>query len=292
MERSSLVRVRTRLDLNNAIQQWREARLKIGFVPTMGALHDGHLSLVRLALERCDRVVASIFVNPAQFAEGEDLDIYPRNEDADCALLEALGCHLVYCPTVEEMYPKGSLTHVRVETLSDLLDGGPRPHFFYGVATIVARLFVHVAPDVAVFGEKDFQQLQIIRRMTQDLGFPIEIIGGQTVREADGLAQSSRNAYLSVEDRRKAGALSAALHRARCRIERGSAIEAVLDEARNYLNACGFDEIDYISLVDPETLEPVPGLLRAAPGRTYRLLGAGWVGHTRLIDNLAVSKNS
>ena len=206
--------VRTRADLQAAIASEREKGRKIGFVPTMGALHDGHISLVKKAGENCECVVASIFVNPTQFAPGEDLDRYPRNEEGDVARLSAAGCGLVYCPSVEEMYPEGSLTNVRVEDMSDLLDGIYRPHFFYGVATVVARLFIHVKPDVAVFGEKDYQQLQIIRRMVRDLGFGIEIIGGRTWRDNDGLAQSSRNAYLSEEERSRASAMHAALHRA------------------------------------------------------------------------------
>ena len=171
----------------------------------MGALHGGHLSLVQKARTKVTKVVASIFVNPTQFAPGEDFDTYPRDESADRAKLDSAGCDLVYLPTVEEMYPEGTRTNVRVEQMSDLLDGIYRPHFFYGVATVVARLFLHVQPDVAVFGEKDYQQLQIIRRMVKDLGFPIEILGGETTRDGDGLAQSSRNLYLSPEQRRAAG---------------------------------------------------------------------------------------
>lgn len=285
MNKTPLTRVRTKAELRAHIHALRDAGLRIGFVPTMGALHDGHISLVTRALESCDRVIASIFVNPAQFAPGEDLDIYPRTEEVDCARLAAAGCHLAYCPSVDEMYPEGSTTNVRVEGLSDLLDGGPRPHFFYGVATIVARLFIHVRPDVAVFGEKDFQQLQIIRRMVKDLGFEIEIIGGQTVRDGDGLAQSSRNVYLTAEDRRGAPSLFGALHRARCRIEAGTEIETALAEARVYMLASGFSKVDYVTAVDPQTLEALTGP-HATPGATGRLLGAGWFGKTRLIDNI------
>ena len=265
--------------------------MRIGFVPTMGALHDGHLSLIQKALETCDRVVASIFVNPEQFAPGEDLDVYPRTEDDDCAKLEGIGCHLAYCPNVEEMYPEGSATNVRVEGLSDLLDGGPRPHFFYGVATVVTRLFIHVRPDVAVFGQKDYQQLQIIKRMVHDLGFEIEIIGGETVRDADGLAQSSRNLYLSPEERRGAGGMFAALYRARCRIEEGTAIETALAEARTHLLACGFSKVDYITTADPTTLQALSDEY-AQPGKEGRLLGAAWLGQTRLIDNMRFVRKS
>lgn len=285
MKSSALPRVCTRTALREIVRRWRAEGLRIGFVPTMGALHEGHLSLVTTALESCDRVVASIFVNPTQFAEGEDLDVYPRDEDADCGKLEAVGCHLAYCPHLEEMYPEGSLTNVRVETLSDLLDGGPRPHFFYGVATAVARLFIHVEPDLAVFGEKDFQQLQIIRRMTTDLGFDIEIVGGKTVRDADGLAQSSRNLYLRPDERRAAGGMFAALHRARHRIENGGPIATCLEEARQHLEACGFDRIDYVKAVNPLSLKDLQDR-HAAPGEDGRLLAAGWFKTTRLIDNV------
>ena len=183
------------------------------------------------------------------------------------------------------MYPEGSVTNIRVEKLSDLLDGGPRPHFFYGVATIVARLFIHVQPDVAVFGQKDYQQLQIIKRMVHDLGFAIEIMGVNTVRDADGLAQSSRNLYLSAEERRGAGGMFAALYRARCRIEAGAPIETALAEARNHLAACGFSKIDYVTTADPATLEALTDI-HAKHGVEARLLGAAWFGKTRLIDNM------
>lgn len=286
MKQKPLPRVRTKADLRKIIYDWRQAGLRIGFVPTMGALHNGHLSLIKRALEVCDRVVASIFVNPEQFAPGEDLDVYPRAEDEDCAKLQDVGCHLAYCPSLEEMYPEGSLTNIRVEDMSDLLDGGPRPHFFYGVATVVARLFIHVRPDVAVFGQKDYQQFQIIKRMVHDLGFEIEIIGGETIRHADGLAQSSRNLYLSPEERRGAGGMFAALHRAKMRIEAGTPIEAALKEARGHLTACGFSKVDYVTTADPHTLLALDEAV-AVKGKEGRLLGAGWFGKTRLIDNMA-----
>lgn len=232
-------------------------------------------------------MVASIFVNPTQFAPGEDLDRYPRNEEGDVARLSEAGCALVYCPSVEEMYPEGSLTNVRVEAMSDLLDGIYRPHFFYGVATVVARLFIHVQPDVAVFGEKDFQQLQIIKRMVRDLGFAIEIIGGETWRDGDGLAQSSRNAYLSEEERRRANAIFSSLHRAACRLRIGVPVAEAMTEARGAILAAGFSKLDYVSAVDPVTLQDLPdGPLES--GRDCRLLAAAWMGSTRLIDNIGV----
>lgn len=256
----------------------------------MGALHDGHLSLVHKALEVSDIVVASIYVNPTQFAPGEDFDSYPRDTDSDLAKLARAGCKMAYLPSTEDMYPDGTKTDVRVEGLSDLLDGVYRPHFFYGVATVVARLFLHVQPDVAVFGEKDYQQLQIIKRMVKDLGFPIEIIGGKTRRDFDGLAQSSRNLYLNAEERRIAGALQAALMRAGKRLEIGSRPAVVIDEAKACILNAGFDSVDYVSLVEPGTLENLPDS-PLKNGKVARLLGAGWVGKTRLIDNIGVERS-
>jgi pantoate--beta-alanine ligase len=281
----SPVLVRTLDDLRRELAAHRLAGRTIGFVPTMGALHDGHISLVEKAREASDITVTSIFVNPTQFAPGEDLDTYPRTEEADIGKLRSVGCDIVYLPTVEEMYPDGSLTNIRVEGMSDLLDGIFRPHFFYGVATVVARLFVHVQPDVAVFGQKDYQQLQIIRRMVRDLGFPIEVLGGETFRDRDGLAQSSRNTYLTPDERAKANVISAALHRAACRIEAGEAVAEALEEARVRINQAGFKQLDYVSAVDPATLEnlsdgPVPS------GFEGRILAAAWMGKTRLIDNI------
>lgn len=281
--------VRTRSQLQQQIRAWRQANETIGFVPTMGALHGGHLSLVDLARKNATKTVVSIFVNPTQFAPGEDFDTYPRNESEDCAKLESAGCDLVYLPEVDEMYPPGTATNVRVEGLSDLLDGVYRPHFFYGVATVVARLFLHVQPDCAVFGEKDYQQLQIIRRMVRDLGFPIEILGGPTRRDADGLAQSSRNLYLSPEERQIAGAMQAALHRASVRLSVGATPSDVLEEAKRLIMAAGFTKMDYVSLVDPGTLEDLPDTPLPS-GTEARLLGAAWLGKTRLIDNISARR--
>lgn len=256
----------------------------------MGALHDGHISLVERARQDCDVTVVSIFVNPTQFAPGEDLDTYPRTEEADIARLTEVGTDIVYLPTVEEMYPSGSVTNVRVEDLSDLLDGVHRPHFFYGVATVVARLFVHVQPDVSVFGEKDYQQLQIIRRMVRDLGFAIDVIGGATVRDADGLAQSSRNTYLQADERAGANTMSGALHRAACRLASGGPVGEVLAEARARIAAAGFDRLDYVSAVDPMTLQDLPDG-PVAPGFEGRVLAAAWLGKTRLIDNMGFKRS-
>jgi pantoate--beta-alanine ligase len=284
------IRVRTLQALREALSDHRRAGRTIGFVPTMGALHDGHVSLVRTARSKSDVTVVSIFVNPTQFAPGEDLDSYPRTEEADIARLAEVDTDIVYLPKVAEMYPEGSKTNVGVEGMSDLLDGIYRPHFFYGVATVVTRLFIHVQPDLAVFGEKDYQQLQIIRRMTRDLGFPIEIIGGKTVRDSDGLAQSSRNTYLSETERSRANVISASLHRARCRIAIGAPIQDALAEARARIQKAGFKKLDYVSAVDPMSLEDLTETTLPS-GREGRVLAAAWMGATRLIDNMAVLRN-
>jgi pantoate--beta-alanine ligase len=284
------IRVRTLQALREALSDHRRAGRTIGFVPTMGALHDGHVSLVRTARSKSDVTVVSIFVNPTQFAPGEDLDSYPRTEEADIARLAEVDTDIVYLPKVAEMYPEGSKTNVGVEGMSDLLDGIYRPHFFYGVATVVARLFIHVQPDLAVFGEKDYQQLQIIRRMTRDLGFPIEIIGGKTVRDSDGLAQSSRNTYLSETERSRANVISASLHRARCRIAIGTPIQDALAEARARIQKAGFEKLDYVIAVDPMSLEDLTETTLPS-GREGRVLAAAWMGATRLIDNMAVLRN-
>lgn len=281
----SPIRVRNLSALRELLSTHRRAGRSIGFVPTMGALHDGHVSLVELARAKSDVTVVSIFVNPTQFAPGEDLDTYPRTEEADIARLTEVGTDIVYLPDVAEMYPDGSKTNVGVEDMSDVLDGIYRPHFFYGVATVVARLFIHVQPDVAVFGEKDYQQLQIIRRMVRDLGFPIEVNGGPTYRDQDGLAQSSRNTYLQPDERQKANVISAALHRACCRIAIGRPVETAISEARQTIESAGFDKLDYVSAVDPQSLLDLPNGA-VEPGQEGRVLAAAWMGKTRLIDNM------
>lgn len=257
----------------------------IAFVPTMGALHDGHLALVARAHEVADHVVVSIFVNPTQFGEGEDLDSYPRPEEADRAKLEEAGCDLLWAPTPDEVYPVGFSTSVRVSGVSDGLCGASRPGHFDGVAVIVAKLFNQIAPDYALFGEKDYQQLALIRRMARDLDFDIEIIGVPTVREADGLALSSRNAYLSAEERSRAVALPDAMREAAAAILGGESVSFAIIAAKARLFEAGFSAVDYIELRDAETLEPVETLERPA-----RLLAAAQIGKTRLIDNIAVEK--
>ncbi|MEO0467403.1 MAG: pantoate--beta-alanine ligase [Pseudomonadota bacterium] len=287
MKKNPLMVVRSKAELSALISNERCSGHRVGFVPTMGALHNGHLSLVALSREYCSRTVASIFVNPTQFAPGEDFDSYPRREDEDLEKLREAGCDFVYLPSPEDIYPTGHVTNVRVDALSDRLDGQFRPHFFYGVTTVVARLFIHVAPDLAVFGQKDFQQLQIIRKMVRDLGFPIEIIGAPTVRDQDGLAQSSRNEYLSQDERRRASAIQTGLYRAKKRLLMGADLNTCIQEARTLIASAGFDRIDYVSavrnddLVDLDPSEPIP--------EHSRLLAAAWLGKTRLIDNIALT---
>lgn len=255
----------------------------IAFVPTMGALHDGHMALVAEAKLRGSHVVASIFVNPTQFGPGEDLAVYPRREAADAALLDAAGVAILWAPDVETMYPDGPEATVKAGSAAEGLDGASRPGHFDGVATVVARLFEQVRPDVAVFGEKDYQQLAVIRQMVRDLGLPVEIVGVPTQRDADGLALSSRNAYLSDEERAAARAMPRALGEAAAAIEGGADVGEALDKARARLEGAGFDPIDYVALHDAETLAPMTVLDRPA-----RLLAAARMGRTRLIDNLPV----
>jgi pantoate--beta-alanine ligase len=260
---------------------------RIAFVPTMGALHDGHLSLVRTGLGHADVCVASIFVNPTQFAANEDFSTYPRNEQRDLDLLASAGCTIAYCPTLEDMYPPGDSTRVIVRDLSWQLEGEIRPHFFEGVATVVSRLFNHVQPDVAVFGEKDYQQLQVIKRMVRDLAMTVQVIGAPTIREADGLAMSSRNAYLSEHDRSLSGAMYAALKEAAEGAARGESIASLEALVSNELIAGGFKSVDYVAIRHGDTLaafesDQVPA------GIPARILAAARMGKTRLIDNLPV----
>jgi pantoate--beta-alanine ligase len=249
--------------------RWRAEGLTVGLVPTMGGLHAGHLSLVTLAGERADRVVATLFVNPTQFAPTEDFDSYPRNEDADASLFEGAGAHLMFAPTPDVMYPKGHMTKVRFE----------------GVATVVAKLLLQSLPDVAVFGEKDYQQLCVIRAMARDLDIPVTILGGETVREADGLAMSSRNTYLSEAERAIAPKLNEVLRFvADVASDATGDADAATETAAAELLAAGFKSVDYIAVRDAETLQPLTD-----PARPARVLGAAWLGKTRLIDNIAVS---
>ena len=273
---------RTVKSLRSRIMLWRGARQRIALVPTMGALHEGHISLVREARARAPKVAVSIFVNPAQFAPSEDFSAYPRTEAADLEKLSDLGVDVVFAPPVEEMYPEGFATAIEVAGPAEDLESVSRPHFFAGVATVVAKLLMTVQPDIAIFGEKDYQQLLVIKRMVTDLGMPIEIVGAPVVREADGLALSSRNAYLSERERAAAPALYAAILAAAAAIAGGVPAEKAIGDARSQIIAAGF-RIDYVKLRNAETLKDI----READ-ETARLLAAAWLGKTRLIDNVAV----
>jgi pantoate--beta-alanine ligase len=277
--------VRTVQDLRAHVSGWRGGGETIGLVPTMGALHEGHLSLVRLAKQRSDRVVASLFVNPTQFAPNEDFDAYPRSETRDAKLLASAGCDLLFAPPPAEIYPPGFSTTITVAGVSTPLEGEARPHHFAGVATVVAKLLIQAAPDVAVFGEKDYQQLQVIRRMARDLDLPVEIVGGSTVRAEDGLALSSRNAYLSAAERKLAPRLSQQLFSAAEALRAGVAVADVEARAKTALKAAGFKPIDYFEARNTDDLS------RLGPGPVTgpaRLMAAAWLGKTRLIDNVAV----
>lgn len=273
-------------DLRATLNDWRAAGARIALVPTMGNLHEGHLTLIHAARARADRVVASIFVNPLQFGPGEDLDAYPRTLEADRRQLAEAGCDLLFTPRVDDLYPRGqsAQTCVEVPGLSDILCGATRPGHFRGVATVVCKLLNLVQPDVALFGEKDFQQLLVIRRMVEDLAIPVEIIGVGTVREPDGLAKSSRNGYLTAEERARAPALQRALRLAAERLRAGEAPDTAEREAREALDAAGLRP-DYVSVRNAADLRPV------ADGDTdLVVLGAAYLGRARLIDNLRVTR--
>jgi pantoate--beta-alanine ligase len=269
--------------LRPALAALRDGGQTLAFVPTMGALHAGHMALVAEARRRADAVVASIFVNPTQFGPGEDLSTYPRREAADARMLEEEGCALLWAPDAESMYPQGFATRVCVAGVSDGLDGAARPGHFDGVATVVAKLLNQVRPDFALFGEKDYQQLAVVRRLAADLDLGVEIVGVPTQRDADGLALSSRNAYLSDDERKAARALPRALGEAAAAIRAGREPAEALAQARDRLAKAGFDPVDYVELCDAESLAPVKQLARPA-----RLFAAARIGRTRLIDNLAI----
>ena len=267
--------------LRARISEWKRAGLRVGFVPTMGNLHAGHHSLVALARQHADRVVASVFVNPTQFGPNEDFARYPRTPEADAAGLEAAGCDLLWMPGVDTMYPFGAdgAVRIRVPGVTDVLEGAHRPGHFDGVATVVARLFLQVQPDVAAFGRKDFQQLAVIRYMARDLAFPVELLAAETLREPDGLAMSSRNQYLSPEERPRARLIHRTLQAMRAATQAGRSREAVEAEALEALRAEGFD-VDYAVVRTPDLTEPGD-----APGPRVALIAAR-LGRTRLIDNL------
>jgi pantoate--beta-alanine ligase len=269
--------------LRGAVASWRGRGLRIGLVPTMGAIHRGHLALVDAARGQCERVVASLFVNPKQFGPSEDLAAYPRTEAADLAAFRKAGVDLVFIPTVAEMYPPGFATSVEVGGVSEGLDGAHRPGHFSGVATVVAKLLLQSLPDAAYFGEKDYQQLMVVRRLARDLDLPVRIEGVATVREKDGLALSSRNAYLSPAERRAAPLVYRVLCDTAAALAQGAEVSAALQRGIAVLTAGGF-AVDYLELRGAADLAPMTRLSGAA-----RLLTAVHLGRTRLIDNIPVA---
>jgi pantoate--beta-alanine ligase len=273
--------VRTVADLRAHVRAWRSAGARVGLVPTMGALHEGHLTLVRQVRALTDRACISLFVNPTQFGPNEDYTIYPRDESSDAAKLTALGADMLFAPDAEEMYPEGAVTRVSVTGLADMLEGEHRPGFFTGVATIVCKLLLQVLPDIAVFGEKDYQQLLVIRRMVTDLWIPTRIEAVPTVREADGLALSSRNAYLTPEQRQVAPTLHRTLDAVASGVASGADAVDRAEWGEAELLRAGFDAVDYVAVRDAETLA-----LWQGPTRPGRVLAAARLGSTRLIDNV------
>lgn len=270
-------------DLAPLLKSWRAAGEEIALVPTMGALHQGHLDLVTGARRIADRVIATIFVNPLQFNDPADLERYPRTEEADIAKLRASGCDAVWLGAVGDLYPEGFATTVSVAGIGDRWEGEHRPGHFDGVATVVAKLFIAVMPDAAVFGEKDWQQLAVIKRMTKDLGLPIEVHGYPTVRENDGLAMSSRNMLLTADERSRAPGLARSLEEAATAIGRGDEVSAALGRATAEIERAGFGPIDYLAYVDADSLEPLEKFREGG-----RLIAAAFLGKVRLIDNVRV----
>ena len=269
--------------MRTAVQDWKRNGQSVGVVPTMGALHDGHLALVKAAKAGCDRVITTIFVNPTQFAANEDLDSYPRGEAEDLAKLAALDVDLAFLPDVGEMYPDAFSTIVQVADLTEIMCGKGRPVHFGGVATVVSKLFNQSQADRAYFGEKDFQQFLVVRRMARDLDIPIEVVPVETVREPDGVAMSSRNVYLSEAQRAAAPALYRTISDVAARIAGGETADAAIAWGLSVLEGAGFDRIEYIEARDAETLEPITDRNRPA-----RVFVAAHLGSTRLIDNVAV----
>jgi len=281
MPQPSLPVARSVAEMRAVVAGWRKAGQKVALVPTMGALHEGHMSLLRLARSRADRVVASVFVNPTQFGPGEDFAAYPRDEARDAALLAAEGCDLLFAPDVAQMYAPGFSTSVTVGGVTEPMDGAARPGHFAGVATVVTKLLLQCGPDLAVFGEKDYQQLQVIRRLVRDLDIPVEIVGAPIARAPDGLALSSRNAYLSTAERQVAGRMNLILAEAGRRLREGAAPAEVEADGRAALGEAGFTPIDYFEVRGADDLARPPNGLA-------RVFAAAFVGKTRLIDNMAV----
>ena len=276
--------ITTLADLHQQVTAWKAKGESIGLVPTMGALHAGHLSLVHAARADCDRVIVTIFVNPTQFNSAQDLASYPRTEDADAALLAPLGVDVIFAPAPDQVYPAGFATQITVSGVADPLEGALRPGHFAGVATVVAKLFGMTQADRAYFGQKDWQQLQVVRRMVADLNMAVQVIGCDTLREADGLAMSSRNTRLSAQARAAAPALYAAMTAVVASVTAGGQADNALKAASKALLDAGFERVEYIALHDGETMQPSTDL-----SRPLRLLAAAWLGGVRLIDNVAVT---
>lgn len=275
--------ITTVAELRKTVRAWRQAKDLIAFVPTMGALHSGHLSLVSEAQVRANRVIVSIFVNPTQFGPSEDFSRYPRPREQDLALLRSVKADAVWMPSVEEMYPQGFATNIHISGVTEGLCGATRRGHFDGVATVVSKLLLQIAPDLALFGEKDYQQLCVVRRLVADLNIPVEIEGIPTIREPDGLALSSRNRYLSPEEREIAPKLHAVLKQTATALKMTDDVDSVLEEAKAALAAAGFSSVDYLELRAKDTLAPLTHYQPSA-----RLLAAAWLGKTRLIDNIPV----
>ena len=288
MLQDPLTIVRTVADLRARVATWKAAGDQVALIPTMGALHEGHLTLVKLGQSHARRTVASVFVNPRQFAPHEDFDAYPRGEAIDAEKLASVGCDLMFAPEPAEMYAPGFSTAISVSGVSEPLEGAARPQFFGGVATVVAKLLIQSQADYAVFGEKDYQQLQVIKRLVRDLDIPVEIIAAPTARAADGLALSSRNAYLSSEERAIAATLPRALREAAKAVAAGGRIDEAEAAGKTALTAAGFGQIDYLDIREASDLSKLgPGPI-AGTGAEGRILVAAWLGKTRLIDNMAV----
>jgi pantoate--beta-alanine ligase len=272
--------VRTIHTLREQVAKWRKAGESIALVPTMGALHEGHLSLIALAKAKAERVVVSIFVNPTQFGPREDFKAYPRDEAGDLEKLGAAGVDIVFAPEAAEMYPEGFKTQLKIGDLTEGLCGASRPNHFNGVATVVAKLLMQCGPDVAIFGEKDYQQLMVVKQLARDLNIPVEIVGAPIMREADGLALSSRNVYLSPEQRKIAPLLHQTISGVAADLAQGRGCDDAVVAARFKLDAAGF-RVDYVAVRDPDTLKPLVG-----PVKSARVLVAAYLGKTRLIDNV------
>lgn len=286
MPNAPLKIVRTVADLRAQVAAWKAAGDAVALIPTMGALHDGHLTLVKLGQTKARRTVASVFVNPKQFAPHEDFDAYPRGEALDAEKLASTGCDLMFAPNASEMYAPGFSTAINVSGVAEPLEGAARPQFFGGVATVVAKLLIQCQADYAVFGEKDYQQLQVIKRLVKDLDLPVEVIPAPTARAEDGLALSSRNAYLSADERVVATALPQALRAAAQAVAAGGRIDQAEAAGKAALAAAGFGPIDYLDIREASNLSKLgPGPIGQAQGR---ILVAAWLGRTRLIDNMAV----